>query len=111
MPGMQDDPDIVDFCEISPELSRNFRGLAVWLADQAVRPRGHSARNLDEKLDLAREAADAVRRDPGRRDRRRAAALALRLPRSRGPGASARGAESAEPGRSWPASTRGSASS
>ena len=27
MPGMQGDPDSVDFCEISPELSRNFRGL------------------------------------------------------------------------------------
>jgi aromatic-L-amino-acid decarboxylase len=32
MPGMQDDLDSVDFCEISPELSRNFRGLGSWLA-------------------------------------------------------------------------------
>jgi aromatic-L-amino-acid/L-tryptophan decarboxylase len=63
MPGMQDDPDSVDFCEISPELSRNFRGLSVWLA---VKLCGLAAfrRALDEKLDLARDAADAVRKIP-----------------------------------------------
>jgi aromatic-L-amino-acid decarboxylase len=63
MPGMQDDPDSVDFCEISPELSRNFRGLEVWLAVQLC---GLAAfrKALDEKLDLAREAADAVRAIP-----------------------------------------------
>lgn len=31
MPPMQEDPELVDFCEISPELSRGFRGLKVWL--------------------------------------------------------------------------------
>ena len=64
MPGMQEDADSVDFCEISPELSRNFRGLSVWLA---VKLCGLSAfrASLDEKLDLAREAADAVRAIPG----------------------------------------------
>jgi aromatic-L-amino-acid decarboxylase len=64
MPGMQDDPDSVDFCEISPELSRNFRGLGVWLALKLC---GLAAfrEALDEKLDLAREAADAVRAIPG----------------------------------------------
>ena len=63
MPGMQDDPDSVDFCEISPELSRNFRGLEVWLAVELC---GLAAfrKALDEKLDLAREAADAVRAIP-----------------------------------------------
>jgi aromatic-L-amino-acid/L-tryptophan decarboxylase len=63
MPGMQDDPDSVDFCEISPELSRNFRGLEVWLAVELC---GLAAFRtaLDEKLDLAREAADAVRAIP-----------------------------------------------
>ncbi len=63
MPGMQDDPDSVDFCEISPELSRNFRGLSVWLA---VKLCGLAAfrDSLDEKLDLAREAVDAVRAIP-----------------------------------------------
>jgi aromatic-L-amino-acid/L-tryptophan decarboxylase len=64
MPGMQDDPDSVDFCEISPELSRNFRGLSVWLA---VKLCGLAAFRdaLDEKLDLAREAVEAVRGIPG----------------------------------------------
>jgi aromatic-L-amino-acid decarboxylase len=64
MPGMQDDADSVDFCEISPELSRNFRGLAVWLALKLCGLAAFRAA-LDEKLDLAREAADAVRRIPG----------------------------------------------
>ncbi len=63
MPGMQDDPDSVDFCEISPELSRNFRGLAVWLAIKLCGLAAFRAA-LDEKLDLAREAADAVRAIP-----------------------------------------------
>ncbi len=64
MPGMQEDPDSVDFCEISPELSRNFRGLPVWLA---VKLCGLAAFrvSLDEKLDLAREAVEAVRAIPG----------------------------------------------
>src|SRR5918999_1809317 len=31
MPGLQDDPDRVDFSQYSPELSRPFRGLRVWL--------------------------------------------------------------------------------
>lgn len=45
--------DCVDFCDISPELSREFRGLRVWLPLQM-----HGAEAfrhcLDEKLDLAR---------------------------------------------------------
>jgi aromatic-L-amino-acid decarboxylase len=64
MPGMQDDPDSVDFCEISPELSRNFRGLSVWLAIKLCGLAAFRAA-LDEKLDLALEAADAVRVIPG----------------------------------------------
>ena len=31
LPPLQDEPDLVDFCEISLELSREFRGLKVWL--------------------------------------------------------------------------------
>ncbi len=52
MPPMQDHPERVDFCEISPELSRGFRGLRVWLPFKlhGVEPFVH---NLDEKLDLA----------------------------------------------------------
>ncbi len=64
MPGMQEDPDSVDFCEISPELSRNFRGLSVWLAVKLCGLAAFRA-SLDEKLDLAREAVDAVRAIPG----------------------------------------------
>ena len=39
LPGMQSDPDFVDFCEISPELSRAFRGLARLAPAQDARPR------------------------------------------------------------------------
>ncbi|MFQ5528398.1 MAG: pyridoxal phosphate-dependent decarboxylase family protein [Thermoanaerobaculia bacterium] len=51
MPPMQDDRELVDFCEISPELSRDFRGLRVWLP---IKVHGLAAfrRCLDEKLDL-----------------------------------------------------------
>ncbi len=61
---MQRDPDLVDFCEISPELSRSFRGLAAWLPIKMY-GLGPFRRNLDEKLDLARWAADELRRRPG----------------------------------------------
>jgi aromatic-L-amino-acid decarboxylase len=56
MPPMQEDPDFVDFCEYSPELSRDFRGLRVWLP---VKMYGISPfiENLEEKLDLARRAS------------------------------------------------------
>ena len=64
MPGMQDDPDSVDFCEISPELSRNFRGLGIWLAVKLCGLAAFRA-SLDEKLDLAREACAAVAAIPG----------------------------------------------
>ena len=64
LPGMQTDPDFVDFCEISPELSRDFRGLRVWLP---VKLHGLAPfrRNLDEKLDLARWATEELRKVPG----------------------------------------------
>jgi aromatic-L-amino-acid decarboxylase len=64
MPGMQDDPDSVDFCEISPELSRNFRGLGIWLALKLCGLAAFRA-SLDEKLDLAREACAEVAAIPG----------------------------------------------
>jgi aromatic-L-amino-acid decarboxylase len=59
MPYFQQDPDRVDFCAYSPELSRPYRGLRVWLplklyGLQAFRD------ELDEKLDLARHAAAAL---------------------------------------------------
>ncbi|NUO53831.1 MAG: aminotransferase class I/II-fold pyridoxal phosphate-dependent enzyme [Polyangiaceae bacterium] len=63
MPPMQTDDDLVDFCEMGPELSRESRGLRVWLPFKL-----HGARafrdQLDEKLDLAHYAADAIREMP-----------------------------------------------
>jgi aromatic-L-amino-acid decarboxylase len=51
LPAMQTEDELVDFCEISPELSRDFRGLRVWLP---VKTFGIAAfrEQLDEKLDL-----------------------------------------------------------
>jgi len=55
LPPMQDGEERVDFCTISPELSRDFRGLRIWLPLQVhgVQP---FIDNLDEKLDLANYA-------------------------------------------------------
>ena len=52
LPAMQDTQDLVDFCQVSPELSRPPRGLRVWLP---LKLHGAAAfrRSLDEKLDLA----------------------------------------------------------
>jgi len=64
LPTMQDGDAFVDYCQISPELSRPFRGLRLWLPLQLA---GIAAFRtaLDEKLDLARTAADALRIMPG----------------------------------------------
>lgn len=53
MPPMQQEDAFVDFCELSPELTRPFRGLRVWLP---IKMHGLSVFRayLDEKLDLAR---------------------------------------------------------
>ena len=63
MPSMQEDADLTDFNLLSPELSRDFRGLRVWLP---LRMHGAAPfrRNLEEKLALARWAADALREIP-----------------------------------------------
>jgi len=61
MPQMQDDPELIDFCEHSPELSRDFRGLRVWLPFKLFGVEPFRA-NLDEKLDLVRWATEELRK-------------------------------------------------
>lgn len=63
LPPMQTEPGLIDFCDLGPELSRDARGLRVWLPlSMHGAPVFRAA--LDEKLDLARHAADALRRMP-----------------------------------------------
>jgi aromatic-L-amino-acid decarboxylase len=64
MPPMQADPDLVDFCLYSPELSRDFRGLRVWLPFK-LHGSGAFRRSLDEKLDLAEWVTGELRQIPG----------------------------------------------
>ncbi len=56
LPGFQQGDELIDFCELSPELSRDFRGLRVWLPLKlfGIEP---FRQQLDEKLDLAAWAA------------------------------------------------------
>ena len=60
MPAMQDDWDLVDFCQLSPELSRDFRGLRAWLPIKLYGI-GAFRKNLDEKLDLTEWATEQLR--------------------------------------------------
>ena len=64
LPPMQDDAELVDFCEISPELSRDDRGLRVWLP---LKMFGAAAfrQLLDEKLDLTLFATEELRKIAG----------------------------------------------
>jgi aromatic-L-amino-acid decarboxylase len=64
LPPMQSDEGLVDFCELGPELSRDARGLRVWLP-LSMHGAAVFREALDEKLDLARRAADALRAMPG----------------------------------------------
>ncbi len=63
MPPMQDDAEFIDFCEVSPELSRDFRGLRVWLPIKMYGIETFRA-SLDEKLDLTKWAEDELRTIP-----------------------------------------------
>lgn len=64
LPPRPEEADLIDFSHISPELSRDFRGLRVWLPLQmhGIKP---FEENLDEKLDLAQWAADELRKIRG----------------------------------------------
>ncbi len=64
MPSMQESPDLLDFNLLSPELSRSFRGLRVWLPVK-MHGIGPFRANLEEKLALARFATEELRRIPG----------------------------------------------
>ena len=56
--------EFVDFCDISPELSRDYRGLRVWLP---LKMHGAAVftEALDEKIDLARWATEELRKIDG----------------------------------------------
>ncbi len=64
MPPSAGGPGRPDICDISPELSRDFRGLRAWLP---IKLHGAAAfrRQLDEKLDLAEWAERRLRETPG----------------------------------------------
>ena len=64
LPPMQEERGFADFSELSPELSRDFRGLRVWLP-LMLHGAGAFRRALDEKLDLAARACTALQRVPG----------------------------------------------
>jgi aromatic-L-amino-acid decarboxylase len=64
LPSSEENPEVVDFANMSPELSREFRGLRVWLPFKM-----HGAtpfrRNLEEKLELTRWATTELRKIVG----------------------------------------------
>lgn len=63
LPPAQENADCWDFADLGPELSRDARGLRVWLP---LKMHGAEAFRvaLDEKLDLAQDAAARIRRLP-----------------------------------------------
>jgi len=63
LPSMNDVEGEIDFCGLSPELSRDWRGLRVWLP---LKMHGAAPfrENLNEKLALARKAELALRTMP-----------------------------------------------
>jgi len=64
MPGIDDDPALADFCELSPELTRPYRGLRVWLPLK-MHGIGPFRDALAEKIELARWAAAELAAIPG----------------------------------------------
>ncbi|MBA2319819.1 MAG: decarboxylase, partial [Deltaproteobacteria bacterium] len=64
LPASQTDGERWDFADLGPELSRDARGLRVWLPI-VMHGADPFTRQLDEKLDLAHAAAAAVFALPG----------------------------------------------
>ncbi len=64
LPAMRDDDEFVDFCQYSPELSRPFRGLRVWLPFRLLGAQAFREQ-LNEKLDLCEWATERLREIPG----------------------------------------------
>jgi aromatic-L-amino-acid decarboxylase len=64
LPEIHDDTELADFAELSPELTRPFRGLRAWLPIK-MHGIGPFRDALDEKLDLAHWAVEALRAIPG----------------------------------------------
>jgi aromatic-L-amino-acid/L-tryptophan decarboxylase len=64
LPQFQQEEELIDFAEISPELSRDFRGLRVWLPLKmfGIEP---FRQLLDEKLDLTLWATEELRKIKG----------------------------------------------
>ncbi|HWM89675.1 MAG TPA: aminotransferase class I/II-fold pyridoxal phosphate-dependent enzyme [Thermoanaerobaculia bacterium] len=60
LPATRDDADLVDFSAISPELTRPFRGLRVWLPLK-MHGVGPFREALEEKLALARWASEELK--------------------------------------------------
>ncbi|MEP6993238.1 MAG: pyridoxal-dependent decarboxylase [Acidobacteriota bacterium] len=63
LPDSPEDPDLPDYHLLSPELSRDFRGLRVWLPFK-MHGIGPFRRNLEEKLALAQWAVGQLRGIP-----------------------------------------------
>jgi len=63
LPHAEADPDCWDFSDLGPELSRDARGVRVWLP---LKMHGAAVfrAQLDEKLDLAEVVAEAIRTRP-----------------------------------------------
>ena len=63
LPSSPEDPDLPDYHLLSPELSRDFRGLRVWLPLK-MHGIGPFRTNLEEKLTLTRWATEQLRGIP-----------------------------------------------
>lgn len=63
LPDSSPDEDTMDFRDLSPELTRPFRGLRVWLPLKVYGAEVFTA-YLDEKLDLARRVAEEIEAEP-----------------------------------------------